>query len=193
VPTYAEWVSTSALGVSVLSAGWQVARARQDRPRIGVSGEISFAFTRPQDRVVYEFLVVVTNYGGRAVTVTEVRWQGASEHGQYSVGRSLDPADVAYSPAAVRGPRLPCRMEPADEATWTVTEDFTCRFTPRELVRPYVDYANRPRRISRRRISSSRGRYGDWFALPDFGTTLAELGPIAQFLAPAPAAEPEPS
>lgn len=176
MPTYAEWVSTLALGLSLISTGWQIAKARQERPRVGIAGSGILHFTHEKGLPInFDFEIAVTNYGGSAVTVTGVSWQREKEPGAYSVARALNPEDPAYSPDLARGPQLPYRLQPADRMTWTVTEEFMQRFTPREKVRPLVEYVNRPKRRFFRRSPDYPVDYGQWLELPEFGKTLEEL------------------
>lgn len=88
MPSYAEWVSTSALALSALNFTWHVSRARRDRPAVSVDGRPALRWQRESDAGsdgAWLLDISVTNAGGRAVTVKEVYWELNGPAGTISV------------------------------------------------------------------------------------------------------------
>jgi hypothetical protein len=123
VPSYAEWVSTAALGLSVLSIGWQVKKASDEVPRLVVTSHRGIRTRGPADVVKHTYRITVTNYGTAATTVSDVGWEREDEDGIYSIARVLnEPALREQLGDDVFGPPLPHRIDGRDQASWTVGE-----------------------------------------------------------------------
>lgn len=110
--SYAEVVSSFALATAVASLGWQVIRARAERPAVAVSLGINHMWTNKSPD--YQVRVTVANSGGRAVTLIDLDWEYPG----------TTPIQISFWGDRVQGPELPYRLEPYDAVRWTFPSSF---------------------------------------------------------------------
>jgi hypothetical protein len=154
-------IAIIALLASLFSLGWQLARARWERPVVVVRGVI-VSHERQVPQIVHAGLpgdgamesvivyrMTVVNVGERAVTV--VGW------GWLTFDRTVD-----LTATAEGIPDFPFRLEPHDSRTWAlVMPSVGTSPIPEQKAEPYARVVQRPtRRELRRGVSAERKVYG---------------------------------
>lgn len=101
-------LSSLAFVMSVVSLGWQVARARANRPRLHVEGSVGCTVMEDDySKATWSFDITVANLGSEAITVDDARWIIYSTDGGIRVKETG------------AGPTFPLRLEGKDSRTWT--------------------------------------------------------------------------
>lgn len=124
-------VSSFALLVSLYALGWQLSRARWERPVVVVNGVASETESEGQERRK-EYRVNVTNVGERPVTILGAGW---------ITGLANDSVESLELPQADKV-SLPARLEGHDSRSWVIVRPM-CE-QPHEIEGPYVLIVQRP-------------------------------------------------
>lgn len=135
-------LSSLAFVMSVVSLGWQVARARANRPRLHVEGSVGCTVMEDDySKATWSFDITVANLGSEAITVDDARWIIYSTDGGIRVKETG------------AGPTFPLRLEGKDSRTWTYEIPVRGTRWHGLVAKPSADFVSRPSRWRRKQQS----------------------------------------
>jgi hypothetical protein len=156
MPSYADWVATTALALSVGGLGWQVRSTALNRPHLHpylVLRQWWQSDNRhPQDVCA----IGITNFGSAASVVSEVRLENSEKPGwtRESISHILesqrmfpDNDDIKF---ILSGHELPVRIGPHETVEWALSSKFLLRVEPHELWRAAIHFVKPPKLFSMR-------------------------------------------
>jgi len=158
-------ISIVALLASLFSLGWQLVRARWERPVVVVRGQtvsrtrqaltVYTGDEKPRPKKLeWALTTTIVNVGERAVTVVGWGWAYGS----------ISSKDVAITTIKARGsqiPDFPLRLEPHDSRTWTIAHPMEGTNLRGTNVTPFAIVVQRPTsRELRRGVSAERRVFG---------------------------------
>lgn len=163
MPSYAEWVSTTALALSVASLGWQVRRAALERPNL----RAVFVYRITDDLSALNLSLTATNYGAGPVTITEVVWHIPNWTGRVNLSYlHSEEASESDTSLLLKGPTVPYRIQGHDQTEWLFAERIAERLELGEPARAAVYYVAPRKFASWRRTPEESVAYTDYQPLP---------------------------
>jgi hypothetical protein len=165
MPSYADWVATSALALSLCNAGWQMRRAASDR--VHLRSNLGFTFCRDlNDKIVLGVTIRVTNFGSAAATIRDVHWEKQSLRsympfsGLVSSGATSRSTDIVFS-----GPSLPHTIQGYDLVEWVIAGDIFRKYYADDSVRAVIHFVEPPRLLAWRLTGRDAVEATDWTTL----------------------------